>query len=238
MSSIRFLSLALLAAMAGVISHPAFATVPYTENFTSDAANWTDGSGAALATHVASGGIAGGGPDGSSYITSTASAHNIANNAAVVVFRGQDEFNSSAHAFEGDWLGSGINHFSTWVWHNAPVPLDFFVRFATASNFPGTAADKMALVAPNTWTELSYEIAPAHINEYLFPEGPNSFFNATFGSVGHIQVGYSVPTGFGSDLNSYSFALDRPSIQTPEPASLFLVISFAAAACMRRRRAS
>ena len=69
MSSTRLLSLALLAAVAGAISQSAFATVPYTENFTTDAANWRDGAGAASATWVASGG-----PDGSSYITTTASA--------------------------------------------------------------------------------------------------------------------------------------------------------------------
>ena len=192
MSSTRFLSLALLAAVAGTLSQSAFATVPYTENFTSDAANWRDGAGAAAATWVASGG-----PDGSSYITSTASAFFLEDDDPVVVFRGQDGFNSSADAFVGNWITSGINQFSTWVRHDAPVSLDFFVRFATPGNFPGTAADKGVLIAPNTWTKLSYEIAPSHINEYLFPEGPPSFYNSTFSNVGNIQVGYSVPAGFG-----------------------------------------
>jgi hypothetical protein len=230
MSSSRFVSLALLAIVAGALTQSAFATVPYTENFTSNTANWRDGS-SNPATFAASGG-----PDGSSHITSTASAFFLDEGDPVVVFRGQDGFDSSADAFVGNWLGTGINQFSTWVWHNAPVPLDFFVRFATAGNSPATAADKMALIAPNTWTKLSYEIAPSHINEYLFPEGPPSLFNSTFGNVGNIQVGYSVPAGFGLDTNSYTFALDQPSIQTPEPTSLFLGMSFAAIAFMRRRR--
>lgn len=232
MSSYRFVSLALLATVAGALTQSAFATVPYTENFASDAANWRDGAGAASATWVVSGG-----PDGSSYITSTASAFFLDEGDPVVVFRGQDGFDSSADAFVGNWLGN-VGQFSTWVWHNAPVPLDFFVRFATAGNFPGTAADKVALVAPNTWTKLSYEIAPSHINEYLFPEGPPSFYASTFSNVGNIQVGYSVPAGFGLDTNSYTFALDQPSIDTPEPGSSFLVMSFAAIAFMRRRRAA
>ena len=231
MNSTRAFSLALLAVVAGTISQSAFAIVPYTENFTTDAANWRDGAGAAAATWVASGG-----PDGSSYIASTASAFFLDEGDPVVVFRGQDGFNSSADAFVGNWLGSGLNQFSTWVRHDAPVALDFFVRFATPGNFPGTAADKSALIAPNTWTKLSYEIAPAHINEYLFPEGPPSFFGSTFSNVGNIQVGYSVPAGFGLINSSFNYALDQPSIQTPEPASVLLAMSFAAIAFMRRRR--
>jgi hypothetical protein len=238
MSSSRFLSLALLAAVVSAISQPAYATVPYTENFTTDASNWRDTNGA-VATYVPSGG-----PDGSSYITSTASAFFLDTGDPVVVFRGQDEFNSSADAFVGNWLADGINHFSTWVRHNAPVPLDFFVRFAQSDNFPGTAADKGALIPPNTWTQLSYDIDPSKIfnpttnpTGYLFPEGPSSFFSSTFGNLGNIQVGYSVPAGFGLDQNSYAFALDQPSI-VPEPASWFLAMSFASVAFMRRRRAA
>jgi hypothetical protein len=232
MSSSRFLSLALLAAVAGTLPHLAFATVPYTENFTTDTANWRDTNSAA-ATYVASGG-----PDGSSYISSTASAFFLDDADPVVVFRGQQGFNSSANAFTGDWIASGIDQFSVWVKHDAPQPLDFFVRFATAGNFPGTAADKGVLIAPNTWTQLSYEIAPSHVNEYLFPEGPSSFYTSTFSAVGNIQVGYSVPAGFGSLNQSFTFSLDQPSINTPEPASAFLAMSFAAIAFMRRRRAA
>ena len=36
----------------------------------------------------------------------------------------------------------------------------------------------------------------------------------------------------------FNFALDQPSIETPEPASVFLAMSFAAVAFMRRRRAA
>lgn len=228
----RLMSLALLTMSVGALSPRVFATVPYTENFATDTANWRDRVDAAT-TYVP-----GGGPDGSSYITSTASAFFLDDDASVVVFRGQDGFNSSADAFVGNWISSGINQFSVWVRHDAPVSLDFFVRFATAGNFPGTAADKGALIAPSTWTKLSYEIAPSHINEYLFPEGPPSFYSSTFGNVGNIQIGYSVPVGFGSVNQSFNFALDQPSIDTPEPSSVFLAFGFAFAPVMRRRRAA
>lgn len=228
----------LMAVFAHSITKQAAATVPFTENFTGSVSNWTDGSGANLATFLPSGG-----PDGSSHASSNATAFNVADNAAVVLFRGQDEFNSSGHAFEGDWLGTGINHFSAYVRHNAPVSLDFFIRFATPSNFPGTAADRGILIPPNTWTQLSYDILASNINSpsnpggYLFPEGPSSFFNSTFSNVGHIQIGYSVPAGFGADPNSYTFGLDQPSI-VPEPASWFLMIGFVATALLRRRCAA
>lgn len=205
--------------------------MPYTENFTTNTANWRDGN-SNPSTFAASGG-----PDGSSYITSTASAFFVDDNNPVVVFRGHDEFDASADAFVGNWISSGINQFSFWIRHDAPVALDFFVRFATAGNFPGTAADKGALIAPGIWTKISYEIAPSHINEYLFPEGPPSFYNSTFGNLGNIQVGFSVPAGFGTVNQSFNYSLDQPSIATPEPTSALLAISFATIALIRRRRA-
>jgi hypothetical protein len=224
-----FLS-SILAIMAAAFCHPARATVPFTEDFASGVSNWGDGSGVSLATFVANGG-----PDGSAFASSTATAFNFADDNPVVVFRGQHAFNSSSHAFEGDWLGSGINQFSAYVWHDAPVALDFFVRFATASNFPGTAADDGTQVSPHTWTKLSYDISPS--NPFLFPEGPPSFFDATFTSVGNIQIGFSVPVGFGADSNTYTFGLDQPSIASvPEPASWLLAISFATGLFLRHRR--
>jgi hypothetical protein len=231
MSWTKLLPLTLLAAVAGSFWEPAFATVPYTENFTTDAANWRDGPGAASATWVASGG-----PDGSSYITTSASAYFLNDDDPVVLFRGQDGFNSSADAFVGNWISSGINQFSMWVRHDAPVSLDFFVRFAAAGNFPGTAADYETLIAPNTWTKISYEIDPSHINEYLFPEGPPSFYTSTFSNLGNIQVGFSVPAGFGAVNQSFNFSLDQPSINTPEPAIAILAMSFAAIPFLRRRQ--
>ena len=118
------------------------------------------------------------------------------------------------------------------------MALDFFVRFATSGNFPGTAADKMELIAPNTWTKLSYDIDSSFVNNYMFPEGPSSFFSSTFGALGNIQVGYSVPQGFGSINGSFNFAIDQPSIshEAPEPASWIIALCLGTAAAVRRRR--
>jgi MYXO-CTERM domain-containing protein len=211
-----------------------FATVPFTEDFSFSASNWYDNGPTNPATFVAVGG-----PGGGSYASATASGFNVADDQPVVVFRGQDELNSSSHAFEGNWLTSGINHFSAFVKHDGPISLPFFVRFATPSNFPGTAAEDGTLVPPNTWTQLSYDIVPSNIDVSLFPEGPPSFFNSTFSNLGHIQIGYSVPAGFGADANSYAFGVDKISISSvPEPASYLVALGGLATGLLWRRRAS
>jgi hypothetical protein len=208
----------------------AHATVPFTENFTSSAANWADASGQNLATFVPSGG-----PDGSSYVSTPFNTSASADGDGIIVFRGQDEFNSSNHAFEGNWLAGGINHFSAYVRSDAPVPVTFFVRFATASNFPGVAADNGTVAQPNTWTLLSFDINPSQINSTLFPEGPSSFYDSVFTGLGHVQIGFDVPTGYGMANNAFTFGLDKVSINTPEPTSFVLALGFASLGFIRRR---
>ena len=87
---------------------------------------------------------------------------------------------------------------------------------------------------------MSFDIVPASINVSLFPEGPPSFFGRTFSNIGHIQIGYTVPAGFGADPNTYTFGLDQPSIsEVPEPTGWLLAIGFAATGLgWRRPRAS
>src|SRR4051794_33567627 len=127
------------------------ATAPYTENFSQSVSNWTNGGGTPALFEAI------GGPDGSSYVSTTFSPLNIPFNLPIVMFRAQDEFNSSSHAFEGDWLSSGINRVSMWVWLNAPVPLGFFVRLAPPNNFPGLIGETFKVAPANTWTKYSYD---------------------------------------------------------------------------------
>src|SRR6185312_2431904 len=98
MKTTIFIPASIAACVAASFISGAFATVPYTECFTSNASNWADTTGQALATYVPSGG-----PDGSSYITTTFNVATSADDDGIIVFRGQDEFNSSNHAFEGNW---------------------------------------------------------------------------------------------------------------------------------------
>lgn len=223
--------------LMGMTAPLARATSPYTENFTNDAANWKNVSNV-LADYMPSGG-----PDGSSHISTTATAYLLPDRNPLIVFRGQDNFGSSNHAFEGNWLSSGIVEFSDYVWHNAPISLPFWVRFANPTgSFSAVGGDNFTDVPPNTWTKLTYKIAPSEINVTLFPEGPPSsglsIFNSTFSNVGRIQIGYWVPVGFGSDVNTYTFRLDQPSIAVPEPTCGLLLASGTLIGLLYRRRSA
>jgi hypothetical protein len=207
------------------------AIVPFTEDFASNSSNWFNPAGTAPVDWVSSGG-----PDGGSYVSTTFNFVNqtpglpIPNNA-VNLFRAQDEFNSSNHAFEGDWVGGGVTQFSFWVRHDAPAATHFFARFAPPTNFPGWAAVAFTPVAPNQWTHISFDIAFG--NPALFYEGPpptRAQFNQVFSNIGHVQVGAFGGAMAGSD-QIVAFDLDQPSI-IPTPASLALL----GLACVLRRR--
>jgi hypothetical protein len=69
------------------------ATVPFTEDFTSDASNWGDASGTAPLSHVASGG-----PDGGGYASTEFNVAGLGANSAFL-FRGLVYFNTTNHPF-------------------------------------------------------------------------------------------------------------------------------------------
>jgi len=203
--------------------------VPTVETFAADAANWADNSGLALLTHVASGG-----PDGSGY-AATNFAFNMGGGAggdSVVLFRAQDEFNSSGNAFVGNWLADGITKLTVAVRHNAPEPLTYFARLSGPGNSPGATAIEFAPVVPNVWTELEFEISPASPQFVTF-EG--SDFGTVFSNVGHVQIGVSIPALLASDTTLYTFGLDDV-VAVPEPASLALLATVAALGLLTRHR--
>jgi len=202
--------------------------VPTVENFNADVANWADNSGVALLAHVASGG-----PDGSGY-AATDFAFDIGGGAggdSVVLFRGQDEFNSSGNAFVGDWVADGITTLTAAVRHNAPEPLTYFARFSSPGNFPGATAIEFAPVPPNVWTDLDFAISPASPQLVTF-EG--SDFDTVFSDLGHIQIGVSIPESLADDTTVYTFGLDHV-VAVPEPAPV-LLLAMAALVVNRRSR--
>jgi hypothetical protein len=207
------------------------AVVPFTEDFSASSANWADNSGMNVLNHVASGG-----PDAGAYATAPRSLNGSAG-SSVVLFRAQDEFNSSDHAFEGNWVAQGVGQFSAFVRHNAPVPLSYFTRFSDTDNFPGGTAVKFAPVLPNTWTQLRFDIR-ADNPEFVTFEG--SSFGAVFSNIGHVQIGVSGPAALATDPTVYTFDIDKASIVmlVPEPASvLAAVIAGLLVLCRRRRTA-
>lgn len=200
--------------------------LPFEEGFDTDTANWFNAAASAPVDWSAAGG-----PDGSGYATSDFNFQFTATDDTPVLFRGQDEFNSSGNAFAGDWIADGVTEFSFTVRHNAPAPLTFFTRFAGPGNIPGATAIGFAPVLPNTWTTINIGIS-AFNPQFISFEGQT--FEAAFSNIGHLQVGVSVPAGFGGVDQAFSFDLDQVRVvPSGSAAGLFGIAGIAA---VRRRK--
>lgn len=222
-STLTIRAIVILVATGSFISASA-ATVPFTENFTTDSANWRDSTSVTPLSWSNSGG-----PDGGSYASASFNFASLVAGNTPAVIRAQDEFNSSNGAFEGDWVAGGINSFSMKVRHNAPEPMSYFVRFSSPANFPGMIAVSFTPVAPSTWTDISFDIVEG--NPALFGEGFS--FNDVFSNIGHVQVGVTVSATLAGVDQSFDFDIDQVSI-VPEPGALGL-IALGALAFLRRR---
>lgn len=210
-----------------VVGGASAATVPFTETFSADAANWRDAGGGSLATWIAAGG-----PDNSPYITQGTNVNN-ANNGVVVAVRASGAFGSSGGAFSGDWITEGVSAFSFAVRHNAPSPLNVAARFASAANFPGAVAISFVPALPNTWTTVSFLIDPSN-PEFVSFGGSN--FAGVFSSISNIQLSYSVPAGLEGSGTAIQFDADNVSI-VPAPGAAALLIGGLGMLSRRRRRA-
>jgi hypothetical protein len=195
---------------------PALAlTFPFTENFSTSASNWRD-NGSLASTYVATDGVGGGG-----YISTDFSFEELT--AGPALFRAHNAFDSSNDAFVGNWLTAGVGVVRAYVRHNAPEPIDYFVRIATSNNFPGLAIELSQSVPANSeWTLLEFDTSAS--NPLLSVEGPPSAYASVMGAVGNVQFGVSLPAGLTDDPVAYTFGLDRISIGVPEPTGLLLAL--------------
>jgi len=169
-----------------------------------------------------------GGPSGSeAFISSTGSFENkeaggiLDPTALLTVFRGETgpgSMEASGGAFVGNWLGAGVDEFSFWIRHDAPVSLEFWTRFAVPERFPGVVFGDGTLVNPGEWTQITYS---------------GSFF-AAFGDLGQIQIGALTNAGVAGDPATYTFDLALV-VMTPAPGGL-AALGFAGLLAGRRRR--
>ena len=196
---------------------------PFTEDFGSGAAGWTNFNNSAPLTAVASGG-----PDGGAYTAGSFNFVGQAANATPVVVRGEGGF--SGGAFVGDWISAGVVSMSVWVRHDAPVPLTYFSRMAQTP-FPGAIAVSFAPVAPNTWTQLQFGINAANPQFINFEM---SDFATIFSNIGRVQFGVMVPSSLAGVDQAFTFEYDKVSI-VPAPAGLG-VLGLAGLLGVRRRR--
>ncbi len=197
-------------------------TVPFTEEFAAGVSNWRDIDGADTLAWFAAGG-----PDGSSYVSTTYTVPDPIPPFGAVLFRGQDAFDSSNDAFVGNWITDGVREFSFWVRHDAVAPMGLFGRFASPTNFPGAAGVSFVPVAPNTWTEIIIPVFAGSPN--IFLEGTS--FNDVFTNIGNVQIGASFDAGMIGQ--TITFDLDKVSI-TPAPGAFGLLV--VAGLLGRRRR--
>ncbi len=189
-------------------------TVPFTEDFANDSANWRGATGVnSLAWHAT------GGPDGGAYASGPFNFVNSNPGDTPGLLRGQQAYGSSGGAFSGNWIDAGVSLFTMQVRHDAPLPLTFFTRFASPLNFPGGVAIAFQPVRPNEWTPISIPINPGNPQFVTF-EG--SDFQTVFSNIGNIQVAVEVPAELAGRNQAFNFDIDKVSI-VPEPATLTLL---------------
>jgi len=206
---------------------------PYTETFADGNANW--GTGGDWEVFEPLDWQGSGGPDSGAHVTAPKNFVDFEPGGfPLTIFRGQDNFNSSDGAFEGDWISAGVTEFSFWVRHDADIALDYFARFTPiGSNSPSMNVIFSEAVQPNTWTKLSVEIDSN--NDDLIPGGPPGTYEAVFGNLGKMQIGADVGQLAGDD-QLYHFDLALVSISLPAPGAMALFGLVAALGGSRRRR--
>jgi len=223
MSTIRF------TACAVAFTVPSLAVgviVPFTEEFTTDGANWRDNANAAVSWSGS------GGPDDSAHVSAGFNFVASEANATPVILRGQNNFGSSGNAFVGDWIADGVTSFAITVRHDANVPLNFFARFASPAAFPGAVAVNFTPVLPNTWTTLTFAIDGSN-PQFINFEG--SDFAGVFSNIGRVQVGVSVPASLAGVDAPFTFGLDRVGV-VPAPSTALLGLLGLGLAARGRRR--
>lgn len=186
--------------------------VPFTEEFTTGASNWLNGSSAAP-TWSATGGVDDGG-----YISAPGAIS--AGGFGTIVFRGNAAADASGDAFVGNWLTGGVSTFSAFVRHDAPVALNFYARLDAGS---GRAASSVDFSVPvGGWFQLNIPVAEASFQSYGAAGTGTAAFNTVFGGISNVQIALSSTQDASTAGQTYNVSLDRVST-VPEPRTISLL---------------
>ncbi len=212
--------------------------VPYTETFATSAARWSDRSTFRELSFVGAGG-----PDGSAYASGNNTFTANAAGDFAVVSRGQGNFNSSNSNFVGNWITGGVSTFSIDLRQHTGAPLQMFLRFVTASNFPGAAYTIPFLIPHNTWTNVVLSVNafnPGFTYEsFRNPMDPNFqtlAFADAFTALSRVQVAILVPASLAGTTTSVLFDIDNVRI-VPAPGAATAALGGLGLLARRRRRA-
>jgi hypothetical protein len=220
-------------ALSSVCSTAFALTFPFNESFSNSDSNWKDNASLAL-THVATGGAAGDG-----YVSTEFSFEGLT--AGPAIFRGQNNFDSSGDAFLGNWTAAGVGVVRAYTRHDAPVPIDYFVRIATSGNFPAVNVElPYSVPAGPDWTLLEFDTSFSNplVTVEAIPGQEVASYNAVFGGVGNIQFGVSLPESLTTDPSFYTFDLDEVSIGVPEPSNVLIALGCLVCGLVSRVRQS
>ena len=209
-------------------------TVPFSESFDSGVAGWENSVNNPLTFGAT------GGSDGGGYASGTFNYFGFANPfGGPLVLRASAADNASGGAFIGNWTTSGVGTVTAMVRHNAPEALNFYLRIATASNFPGGVFQSTQNIVANVWTQVTFQIVPS--SSFCTDEGPpGSSCPSALAAVGNFQIGTSAPAGLLDDNVAYTIDIDQVSLlPIPEPGTACLLgLGLAGIAWSGRRRSA
>jgi len=194
----------------------AVSVLPFTENFEVSSSSWLNGN-SQVPVFSPGGGVGG---TGSIFTSGTIDTSGF----GPIVFRGNSTNAASGGAFVGNWLTAGVTEFSAYVWHDAPVALNFYARFD--KGFGSAASSNNFLVAPSTWTQIRIPILDSlgtsgQIFQSYGAAGPAGF-NSIFSDIKNIQIALGAAQDPSTHGQTYTVGLDSVSI-VPEPSTVWLL---------------
>jgi hypothetical protein len=203
--------------------------VPYLEDFPENERNWRPRDSSQFLDFAETGG-----PDAGSYATTELSYLDSATpfGSGPVVFRANTDANASGGNFFGNWNNRGVTEFRAWVRHDTGQNLTYFLRVATAANFPGAIIDNDETVPSGEWTQISWILDrndPAC-------QGEGVTCAQAFANVGVLQIGTDAPGTLDDDPALYTMDIDKVEvIGVPEPAQAILAVVGALVMATTRR---
>jgi len=194
----------------------AVSVLPFTEGFEVNTSNWL--SGISQAPNWSATGGAGG--SGAIFTSGTIDTSGF----GPIIFRGNNVATASGGAFVGNWIAAGVAEFRAYVWHDAPVALNFYARFDKGAG--SAASSNNFLVSPTTWTLLNIPISDSlgnsgQIFQSYGAAGPSGF-NSIFSDIKNIQIALGAAQDASTHGQMYTVGLDSVSI-VPEPSTVWLL---------------